>query len=197
MTHKLVIAYLIHIYKLITIHVKLRNSCYGLVNRYRKTNEGKFPSVHDTVKTVGGGYYSVRQIIQELIYNSKQPSADFKYTSLEKSETKENEMMYKSKKSVKIKDCSLEKNKLEDHKTLEGSMYTKDTSLEKSTKVDEISIEFEEVPQTREPGEDTRSISKDVENSSSTNFQSKHDQQSSVKVEVSDETVLFLTLSCR
>lgn len=178
---------------LINIHVKFGNSCYGLVYRYRLKNEGKFPSVLDTIRTVGGGYYSVRQIIQEMIYNSKQSSADLTYTSSKKSDTKENEM-YKSEKPVKIKESYLEKNQAKDHETLERSTYTKDTSLEESPKEDEISIKFEEVPQTRELGEDTRSILKDVENSSSKNFQSKQDQKPSVSVEVCDETLLFSTL---
>lgn len=191
MTHKWAVAYLIHMDNLINMPVMFGNLCYGLVNRYRLKNEGKFPSVLDTKKAVGGGYYSVRQIVQEIIYNSKQSSADLKYTSSKKSDPKEKEMLCKSEKPVKIQDSYLEKNKAKDHETLEQSMYTKDTFLEESTKEAEISIKFEEVPQTRELGEDTRSTLQDIENSSSMVFQSKQDQKSSVSVEVSDETCYF------
>lgn len=41
------------------------------VNKYREMNEGKFPTATDVQKNAGGSYYVVRQIIQELIYNSK------------------------------------------------------------------------------------------------------------------------------
>ncbi|KAF3547442.1 hypothetical protein DY000_02001146, partial [Brassica cretica] len=39
---------------------------YCLVCRYRAANAGKFPTLKVTVKEVGGGYYVVRDILQEL-----------------------------------------------------------------------------------------------------------------------------------
>ncbi|EYU36306.1 hypothetical protein MIMGU_mgv1a014376mg [Erythranthe guttata] len=44
-------------------------------------NPGKFPTVSDAVKDVGGSYYFVRQILQELIYNSKLSSMKVSRTS--------------------------------------------------------------------------------------------------------------------
>ncbi|KAJ4844480.1 hypothetical protein Tsubulata_006316 [Turnera subulata] len=41
------------------------------VNKYRESNAGKFPSITDTCKEVGGSFYVVRKIVQELEYNSK------------------------------------------------------------------------------------------------------------------------------
>jgi hypothetical protein len=42
--------------------------------RYRSENAGKFPTVQHTKKEVGGGYYVVREIIQELEYKFKMKS---------------------------------------------------------------------------------------------------------------------------
>ncbi|XP_028756547.1 uncharacterized protein LOC114715818 isoform X2 [Neltuma alba] len=43
----------------------------SFVKKYRETNDGKFPHVKHTMKEVGGSYYVVREIIQELKYKSK------------------------------------------------------------------------------------------------------------------------------
>lgn len=45
----------------------------SFVNKYRSMNAGKFPAASDAQKQVGGNYYIVRQILQELEYNSKIP----------------------------------------------------------------------------------------------------------------------------
>lgn len=39
-------------------------------------NSGKFPSASDTCKEVGGSYYVIREMVQELEYKSKLPSID-------------------------------------------------------------------------------------------------------------------------
>ncbi|KAK4434425.1 hypothetical protein Salat_0605300 [Sesamum alatum] len=66
------------------------------VNKYREMNAGKFPSVSDAVKGVGGSYYVVRQILQELQYNSKISPADAKDASLEKIFVSKDEISTKS-----------------------------------------------------------------------------------------------------
>ncbi|XP_057766680.1 uncharacterized protein LOC130987087 isoform X2 [Salvia miltiorrhiza] len=158
------------------------------VNEYRITNDGKFPTLSHTIKEVGGGYYYVRQIVQEMLYNSKQ-SSDSKYVSMGKSATKKNEMAYNSRNAIDFKDINLEKSMTENNEILcnskERPMDTKDTSLEKSaTKEDKIFTKFEEVPQAKEElGEDTRPILEYVENSSSMTFQSKQDQFVSVEID--------------
>lgn len=43
---------------------------------YRAINAGKFPSFSDTMKQVGGSYYVVREIVQELKYYSKMNSSN-------------------------------------------------------------------------------------------------------------------------
>ncbi|CAJ1952365.1 unnamed protein product [Sphenostylis stenocarpa] len=43
----------------------------SFVNKYRAENAGKFPKISDAQKQVGGCYYVVREIIQELEYKSK------------------------------------------------------------------------------------------------------------------------------
>ncbi|KAL9143769.1 hypothetical protein ABFS82_14G255500 [Erythranthe guttata] len=53
-------------------------------NKYVEMNAGKFPTVSDAVKDVGGSYYYVRQILQELIYNSKMSSMSTKDALVEK-----------------------------------------------------------------------------------------------------------------
>ncbi|XP_012838724.1 PREDICTED: uncharacterized protein LOC105959218 [Erythranthe guttata] len=53
-------------------------------NKYMEMNPGKFPTVSDAVKDVGGSYYFVRQILQELIYNSKLSSMSTKDALVEK-----------------------------------------------------------------------------------------------------------------
>ncbi|KAK9996801.1 hypothetical protein SO802_021487 [Lithocarpus litseifolius] len=48
----------------------------SFVNKYREMNAGKFPTASSAVKQVGGSYYTVRKIIQELQYKSKLSSSD-------------------------------------------------------------------------------------------------------------------------
>ncbi|KAK4283289.1 hypothetical protein QN277_000254 [Acacia crassicarpa] len=43
----------------------------SFVNKYRETNNGKFPYSKHVMKEVGGSYYVIREIIQELKYKSK------------------------------------------------------------------------------------------------------------------------------
>ncbi|KAI3460227.1 hypothetical protein Pfo_016890 [Paulownia fortunei] len=62
------------------------------VNKYREMNAGKFPTISDARKDVGGSYYVVRQILQELKYNSKMSSVDTKDASLKKSAMKKDEI---------------------------------------------------------------------------------------------------------
>ncbi|XP_059453813.1 uncharacterized protein LOC132184265 isoform X3 [Corylus avellana] len=49
---------------------------HSFVNKYREMNAGKFPTSSATRKEVGGSYYTIRKIIQELEYNSKIPPLD-------------------------------------------------------------------------------------------------------------------------
>ncbi|KAK6130888.1 hypothetical protein DH2020_035363 [Rehmannia glutinosa] len=65
------------------------------VNKYREMNAGKFPTVSDAQKDVGGSYYVVRQIIQELKYKSELSSVDSKDASLEKSAIKKDKIYTK------------------------------------------------------------------------------------------------------
>ncbi|XP_011074424.1 uncharacterized protein LOC105159162 isoform X1 [Sesamum indicum] len=66
------------------------------VNKYREMNAGKFPTASDAVKDVGGSYYVVRQILQELQYNSKVSPVDTKDASMEKSFMSKDETPTKS-----------------------------------------------------------------------------------------------------
>ncbi|XP_004234319.1 uncharacterized protein [Solanum lycopersicum] len=43
------------------------------VNKYRAMNGGKFPPAYAAMKEVGGGYYNVKKIVQEMQYNAKMP----------------------------------------------------------------------------------------------------------------------------
>ncbi|KAL1356233.1 hypothetical protein HN51_008234 [Arachis hypogaea] len=45
------------------------------VNKYRTINAGKFPTTKDVQRQVGGGFYFVREIIQELEYKSRTNSS--------------------------------------------------------------------------------------------------------------------------
>ncbi|KAL7587645.1 hypothetical protein Lser_V15G35671 [Lactuca serriola] len=66
----------------------------SFVNKYRGMNSGKFPSPTSAQKEVGGGYYSIRKMLQEMEYN-------FKLSSLEKLPvTKENKKQNKSEDTV-------------------------------------------------------------------------------------------------
>ncbi|KAL2334402.1 hypothetical protein Fmac_015615 [Flemingia macrophylla] len=47
----------------------------SFVNKYRAENAGKFPTISDTKKQAGGGYYTVREIVLELQYKSKMNSS--------------------------------------------------------------------------------------------------------------------------
>ncbi|KAL1569242.1 hypothetical protein AAHA92_00742 [Salvia divinorum] len=119
------------------------------VNEYRITNDGKFPTVSHTIKEVGGGYYTVRQIIQEMLYNSKQSSPDAKHVSTGKSSTKKIEIAYNSENAIDITDIRTVKSATNNHEIIcdseERSMYTKNNSSEKSaTKNHEMICNSEE-----------------------------------------------------
>ncbi|XP_044465977.1 uncharacterized protein LOC123196143 isoform X2 [Mangifera indica] len=43
----------------------------AFVNNYRVTHNGKFPTVTDALKHVGGSFYVARKVLQELQYKSK------------------------------------------------------------------------------------------------------------------------------
>ncbi|MCD7450073.1 hypothetical protein HAX54_003491 [Datura stramonium] len=45
----------------------------AFVNKYRAMNGGKFPPVKATMKEVGGSYYTVKKIVEEMLYNAKMP----------------------------------------------------------------------------------------------------------------------------
>jgi len=47
------------------------NSYFGIICRHRALNAGRFPTVSHAQKQVGGSYYVVREIIQELEYSHK------------------------------------------------------------------------------------------------------------------------------
>ncbi|KAK1388095.1 hypothetical protein POM88_016273 [Heracleum sosnowskyi] len=55
---------------------KRRVMVESFVNRYRGGNSGKFPTVSHAMHEVGGSYYVVKKIMQELEYNSKFPSSN-------------------------------------------------------------------------------------------------------------------------
>ncbi|XP_042022447.1 uncharacterized protein LOC121769759 isoform X2 [Salvia splendens] len=119
------------------------------VNEYRISNDGKFPTVSHTIKEVGGGYYTVRQIIQEMLYNSKQSSTDAKCVSIGKSSTKENEIASNSKNEIDLTDIRNVRSITNNHDMIcnseEQSMYTKDNSSEKSaTNIHEMICNSEE-----------------------------------------------------
>ncbi|XP_039031326.1 uncharacterized protein LOC120165969 [Hibiscus syriacus] len=53
----------------------------SFVNRYRSMNAGKFPSVTEALKEVGGSFYVVRKVIQELEYKPNICSSNSSYKS--------------------------------------------------------------------------------------------------------------------
>ncbi|PIN25270.1 hypothetical protein CDL12_02006 [Handroanthus impetiginosus] len=123
------------------------------VKKYREMNAGKFPNVSDAKKDVGGSYYVVRQILQELQYNSKMSSKDT------------------------------------------GDVTSSDKS---SVKKDEISINSQEVSDTRELRNINVPISKvDIGDSSSKSYKTKEESQSSISVKASlnDETQFLSSVS--
>ncbi|KAK3165463.1 hypothetical protein QOZ80_1AG0033470 [Eleusine coracana subsp. coracana] len=46
------------------------------VDKYRASNEGKFPTITCVRQQIGGGHYTVREILQELEYNHANPPLD-------------------------------------------------------------------------------------------------------------------------
>ncbi|KAA3483663.1 serrate RNA effector molecule-like protein isoform X1 [Gossypium australe] len=59
-----------------------RDLIESFVNRYKSVNAGKFPSVTAVQKEVGGSYYVVRKVLQELEYKSKICSSNSSYENL-------------------------------------------------------------------------------------------------------------------
>ncbi|CAL0322324.1 unnamed protein product [Lupinus luteus] len=58
----------------------------AFVNRYREMNAGKFPTASVAQNQVGGGFYFLREIIQDLEYKSKMNSSNIKDENLVKKE---------------------------------------------------------------------------------------------------------------
>lgn len=74
------------------------------VNRYKEMNAGKFPSTSDVMRNVGGSYYTVRKLVQELIYNSNFPPMETKVSvSLENISVKKDEVYTDSKEAFQQK----------------------------------------------------------------------------------------------
>lgn len=48
----------------------------SFVNKYRVTHDGKFPTASDVRKNVGGSYYVVKIILQEVVHKCKSSSPD-------------------------------------------------------------------------------------------------------------------------
>ncbi|KAL3512972.1 hypothetical protein ACH5RR_025689 [Cinchona calisaya] len=70
-----------------------RSMVESFVIKYRALNSGKFPTVSDTKKEVGGSYYLVRKIVQELQYESKMSSTSMRKELLKETEgDKKNEL---------------------------------------------------------------------------------------------------------
>ncbi|KAK9279001.1 hypothetical protein L1049_028583 [Liquidambar formosana] len=66
----------------------------SFVNKYREMNAGKFPSADSARKEVGGSFYVIRKILQEIEYNSKiSPLNKRNQNILEKELIKENESL--------------------------------------------------------------------------------------------------------
>lgn len=54
------------------------------VENYRASNEGKFPTVKNICQQIGGGYYAVRELLQEMKYNhAKLPLGNAKAAPLQ------------------------------------------------------------------------------------------------------------------
>lgn len=60
---------------------------------YRASNEGKFPSATSVRQQVGGSYYTVRELLQELEYNSRLKS-DGRNISFESERFKGKQWLY-------------------------------------------------------------------------------------------------------
>lgn len=74
-----------------------RTMVESFVNKYRRANEGKFPTSSATHKQVGGSYYVVRNILQELESQSKaSPSNIENEYSMGKELIQENESLPKA-----------------------------------------------------------------------------------------------------
>ncbi|KAI3735804.1 hypothetical protein L6452_15319 [Arctium lappa] len=65
----------------------------SFVNKYRAMNMGKFPPPTSAQKEVGGSYYLIKKMLQEMEYN-------FKISSLEKGIVKENKKQTKGEDTI-------------------------------------------------------------------------------------------------
>nr|XP_027125132.1 uncharacterized protein LOC113741728 isoform X3 [Coffea arabica] len=69
-----------------------RSMVESFVHRYRVLNLGKFPTVSEAQREVGGSYYTVRMLVQELQYKSQMPAINTKESEIE-AETKRKEIV--------------------------------------------------------------------------------------------------------
>ncbi|XP_027359231.1 uncharacterized protein LOC113867921 [Abrus precatorius] len=78
----------------------------SFVNKYRAENAGKFPKAWDTQKQVGGSFYVIREIIQELEYKSKVNSSNSIYEILVEKQFDESKLL--TTKSVNVSSRNIE-----------------------------------------------------------------------------------------
>ncbi|GAV62546.1 hypothetical protein CFOL_v3_06069 [Cephalotus follicularis] len=98
------------------------------VNKYRATHAGKFPTVYDVTKEVGGSHYVNRSIFQELVYNSKISTSNKKSENLLGEELlKENESFIEVEK-VPTKEMNMDAGIHGDYKVVVNNVEIGDTS---------------------------------------------------------------------
>ncbi|KAJ8750253.1 hypothetical protein K2173_014168 [Erythroxylum novogranatense] len=98
------------------------------VNKYREKHGGRFPSVTDTIKEVGGGFYFLRQILQELEYISKMSSSKGRKENLEKDLIEKSKLLTEVETNRETVDARTQLDSPTSNVTEVG--YSKDTDLE-------------------------------------------------------------------
>ncbi|KAI3517862.1 hypothetical protein L1887_17083 [Cichorium endivia] len=72
------------------------------VNKYRGMNSGKFPTPTSAVKEVGGSYYSIKKMLQEMEYNFKSSSVKETKKETKAEDTVSKETVVESSTSQKV-----------------------------------------------------------------------------------------------
>lgn len=83
------------------------------VNKYRAMNSGKFPTPTSAVKEVGGSYYSIKKMLQEMEYNFKSSCVETKKQTKDEDTTVSREIAVTSQK-VSNRQITMNQNLYED-----------------------------------------------------------------------------------
>ncbi|XP_060204368.1 uncharacterized protein LOC132632450 isoform X1 [Lycium barbarum] len=167
----------------------------AFVNKYRTMNGGKFPPTKAAMKEVGGSYYTVKKIVQELQYNAKMPvdkDTVLKEASAGKAAIRKDKLLTKVEETLSSA-TALEHGACEDGQLTNGILLEKE-----STQNRKPSLELKEIPSdllTVDGGisQETQSLTLSGVEGGDTN--SNHETEADLQIPIAAEHTLLQEMS--